>query len=99
MDRSRALVASVDGGRAQTLFAEVNVRDDRIVETKLASPEYLPLIASATVRAQVGVAPPDGLPGAIGKVPDVLAWYAETSDPTDIARSERLAARFESALH
>lgn len=44
-------------------------------------------------------APPDGLPGAIGKVPDVLAWYAETSDLTDIARSERLAARFESALH
>jgi hypothetical protein len=22
------------------------------------------------------LAPPDGLPGAIGKVPDVLAWYA-----------------------
>lgn len=44
-------------------------------------------------------APSDGLPGAMGKVPDVLAWYAETSDLTDIARSERLAARFESALH
>jgi len=35
----------------------------------------------------------------MGKVPDVLAWYAETSDLTDIARSERLAARFESGLH
>jgi hypothetical protein len=42
------------------LFAEVRVRDDRIVGAKLAREEYLQLIASATARAQVGVARPEG---------------------------------------
>ena len=39
------------------------VRDDRVVGAKLAREEYLPLIASATARAQVGVARPKGAPG------------------------------------
>jgi hypothetical protein len=46
---------------AASLFAEVRVRDDKIVGAKLAHPDYLPLIASATARAQVGVARPEGL--------------------------------------
>lgn len=44
---------------AQTLFGEVRVRDQQIVGATLAQPEYLPLIASATVSG----APPDGLGG------------------------------------
>ena len=45
---------------AASLFAEVKVRDERIVEARLAHAEYLPLIASATARNQVGVARPEG---------------------------------------
>jgi hypothetical protein len=67
----------------------------RAVAAAEVVPAALPFFAPPTLLG----APPDGLPGAIGKVPDVLAWYAETSDLTDIARSERLATRFESALH
>jgi len=43
---------------AQTLFSEVRVRDDAVVSVKLARDEYLPLMASATARGQVGVARP-----------------------------------------
>ena len=45
---------------AAGLFVEVRVRDDRVVGAKLARDEYLPLIASATARDQVGVARPEG---------------------------------------
>jgi hypothetical protein len=45
---------------AAGLFAEVRVHDDRIVSATLARDEYLPLIASATARDQVGVARPEG---------------------------------------
>jgi DNA invertase Pin-like site-specific DNA recombinase len=45
---------------AAGLFTEVRVRDDRVVGAKLAREEYLQLIASATARAQVGVARPEG---------------------------------------
>ena len=45
---------------AAGLFAEVRVHDDRIVSATLARDEYLPLIASATARGQVGVARPEG---------------------------------------
>jgi hypothetical protein len=41
---------------AAGLFAEVRVQDERIVGARLARDEYLPLIASATARDQVGVA-------------------------------------------
>ena len=93
--RSRALKASLEGGRPQptyseavlvraarllaelgdlwkgatpqerqeiagNLFAEVRVRDDRIVSSRLAQNEYLLLVASATARDQVGVARPEG---------------------------------------
>ena len=93
--RSRALKASLDGGRPQptyseavlvraarllaelgdlwsratpqerqeiagNLFAEVRVRDDRIVAATPARDEYRLLIASATARTQVGVARPEG---------------------------------------
>ncbi len=47
----------------QTMFASVRVRDQVIVEAKLARPDdYLPLLASsaAHARATVGLAPPDG---------------------------------------
>ena len=38
------------------------LRDDRVVGAKLAREEYLPLIASASARAQqVGVARPEGV--------------------------------------
>jgi hypothetical protein len=43
------------------MFAEVRVRGDKIVGAKLAHPDYLPLIASATAQNQVGVARPEGL--------------------------------------
>lgn len=43
---------------AAGLFAEVRVRDDRIVGARLARDDYLPLIALAEARAQVGVARP-----------------------------------------
>jgi hypothetical protein len=46
---------------ATGLFAEVRVRDDEIVRARLARADYLPLIALATARAQVGVARPEGL--------------------------------------
>ena len=42
------------------LFAEVSVRDERIVGATLAHDEYLPLIASATAHTMVGVARPEG---------------------------------------
>jgi hypothetical protein len=42
------------------LFAEVCVRDERIVGARLAHDEYLPLIASATAHTMVGVARPEG---------------------------------------
>ncbi len=48
----------------QTMFSSVRVRDQVIVEAKLARPDdYLPLLASsaAHARASVGLAPPDGL--------------------------------------
>ena len=45
---------------AGSLFAEVRVRDDAIVSAKVAREEYLLLVASATARAQVGVARPEG---------------------------------------
>jgi len=45
---------------AGNLFAEVRVRDDRIVSSRLARNEYLLLVASATARDQVGVARPEG---------------------------------------
>jgi hypothetical protein len=45
---------------AQTLFAEVRVRDKAIVGATLAQPEMLPLVASATWRNAAGGAPPDG---------------------------------------
>ena len=45
---------------AQNLFAEVRVRDSTVVSVRLAHDEYLPLIASATARGQVGVARPEG---------------------------------------
>lgn len=48
---------------AQTLFAEVRVRDSRTIGATLAHPEHLPLVASATARNSVGMAPPDGLWG------------------------------------
>lgn len=44
---------------AQTLIGEVRVRDDAIVSVTLARDEYLPLIASAMARTQVGVARPE----------------------------------------
>lgn len=44
---------------AAATFAEVRVRDDKIVAARLAQPEYLPLIASAEARALVGVARPE----------------------------------------
>jgi hypothetical protein len=46
---------------AASLFTEIRVRDDEIVSAKLARGDYLPLIASATAQAQVGVARPEGL--------------------------------------
>jgi hypothetical protein len=42
---------------AAGLFAEIRVRDERIVAATLAHDDYLPLIASATARAQEGGAP------------------------------------------
>ena len=42
------------------LFAEVRVRDDRIISATPARDEYRLFIASATARAQVGVARPEG---------------------------------------
>jgi hypothetical protein len=42
------------GKIAQSLFAEIDVRDDRIVGARLAWPGCLPLIASATYRARSG---------------------------------------------
>ncbi len=45
---------------AGSLFAEVRVRDDRVVGARLARPEYLALVASAEAHAQVGVARPEG---------------------------------------
>ena len=45
---------------AATLFAEVRVRDDRVVGARLARDEYIPLVASAVARGQVGVARPEG---------------------------------------
>jgi hypothetical protein len=48
------------GEIAQGLFAEIDVLDDRIVGARLARPEYLPLIASATLRARTSVARPEG---------------------------------------
>jgi hypothetical protein len=45
---------------AASLFSEVRVRDAEIVRAKLTHDDYLPLIASATARAQVGVARPEG---------------------------------------
>jgi len=45
---------------AQALFAEVRVRDERIVEATLARDEYKPLFAAA-IAAKVGREPPDGL--------------------------------------
>jgi DNA invertase Pin-like site-specific DNA recombinase len=45
---------------AGTLFAQVRVRDDRIVKARLAHPDYLPLVASATARSMVSVARPEG---------------------------------------
>jgi DNA invertase Pin-like site-specific DNA recombinase len=48
--------AEIVGG----LFSEVRVRDQRIVGASLAHDEYLPLIASAMARNQVGVARPEG---------------------------------------
>ena len=44
----------------QNLFAEVRVRDHDIVYARLASEEYLPLIASAEARKPVGMARPEG---------------------------------------
>jgi site-specific DNA recombinase len=44
---------------AQTLFASMRVRDDKIVHMKLARDEYLPLVAVVQARAQVGVARPE----------------------------------------
>jgi hypothetical protein len=48
------------GEIAQGLFSEIDVFDDRIVRARLARPEYLPLIASATLRARTSVARPEG---------------------------------------
>jgi DNA invertase Pin-like site-specific DNA recombinase len=45
---------------AASLFGEVRVRDDQIVKARLAHPDYLPLIASATARSMVSVARPEG---------------------------------------
>ena len=45
---------------AANLFAQVRIRDDEIVKARLAHPDYLPLIASATVRSMVSVARPEG---------------------------------------
>ncbi len=45
---------------AASLFAEVRVRDDRIVTAIPARDEYRLLIASAEAHAQVGVARPEG---------------------------------------
>jgi hypothetical protein len=45
---------------AGNLFAEVRVRDDRIVAATPARDEYRLLIASARARDQVGVARPEG---------------------------------------
>ena len=47
------------------LFAEVRVRDDRIVAATPARDEYRLLIASATAHAQVGVARPEGFGRAL----------------------------------
>jgi hypothetical protein len=49
---------------AQELLAEVRVRDKAIVSVKLAREEYLPLVAVATARDDVGGVPPDGHAGA-----------------------------------
>jgi len=58
---------------AQTLFAEVRVRDGRIVGARLARDEYKLLVASATASDRVGLAPPDGRAGALAK--DPFDWY------------------------
>jgi DNA invertase Pin-like site-specific DNA recombinase len=54
---------------AASLFAEVRVRDERIVRARLARPDYLPLIASATARSLVGVARPEGFEPPTGTPP------------------------------
>ena len=46
---------------AGNLFAEVRVRDDRIVAATPAHDEYRLLIASTTAATMVGVARPEGL--------------------------------------
>ena len=53
------------GEIAQGLFAEIDVLDDRIVGARLARPEYLPLIASATLRGRTSVARPEGFGRAL----------------------------------
>ena len=45
---------------ASGLFPEVTVKDSAIVGARLATDEYLTLIASATARSVVGVARPEG---------------------------------------
>ena len=50
---------------AGSLFAEMRVRDDEIVRARLAQPDYLPLIASATAHSGVSVARPEGVGRAL----------------------------------
>ena len=50
---------------AQNLFSAVRVRDHLIVSARLAHDEYLPLVASAEARNQVGMARPEGVGRAL----------------------------------
>ena len=68
---------------AGSLFAEVRVRDDRIVTATPARDEYRLLIASATAHAQVGVARPEGFE------PPTLWSEATCSGPLSYGRAER----------
>ena len=53
--------ATVDGCLGQVGgFAEVRVREQSIVSARLASDDYLLLVASAEARRQVGMARPEG---------------------------------------
>jgi len=56
-----ALLRPVRSNDAGALVPSRLVRDERIVAAKLAREEYLPLIASAVARAQVGVGAPGGI--------------------------------------
>jgi len=80
---------------AGSLFAEVRVRDDRIVRATPARDEYRLLIASATALPQVVMARPEG----VGRAPPTMVIEgveelvdADGRDPRHGRRGNRLPA-------